>query len=96
MSNEPTVDLNLPLKTAETLHAILEDLLKDGRDEPALQRAYRILTWRILAARGGSGLTGRMVEIARKAETVEEYEAARNRALGPILEGLESAENRDP
>jgi hypothetical protein len=96
LSNEPTVDLNLPLKTAETLHAVLEDLLKDGRDEPALQRAYRILTWRILAARGGTGLTGRMVEIARKAETVEEYEAARNRALGPILDGLESAENRDP
>ena len=96
MSNEPTVDLNLPLKTAETLHAVLEDLLKDGRDEPALQRAYRILTWRILAARGGSGLTGQMVEIAQKAETVEEYEAARNRALGPILDGLESAENRDP
>jgi hypothetical protein len=96
LSNEPTVDLNLPLKTAETLHAVLEDLLKDGRDEPALQKAYRILTWRILAARGGTGLTGRMVEIARKAETVEEYEAARNRALGPILDGLESAENRDP
>jgi hypothetical protein len=96
LSNEPTVDLNLPLKTAETLHALLEDLLKDGRDEPALQRAYRILTWRILAVRGGSGLTGQMVEIARKAQTVEEYEAARNRALGPILEGLESAENRDP
>ncbi len=96
MSDEPTVDLNLSLKTAETLHVVLEDLLKDGRDEPALQRAYRILTWRILAARGGSGLTGRMVEIARKAETVEEYEAARDRALGPILDGLESAENRDP
>jgi hypothetical protein len=96
LSNEPTVDLNLPLKTAETLHAVLEDLLKDGRDEPALQRAYRILAWRILAARGGSGLTARMVEIARKAETVEEYEAARDRALGPILDGLESPENRDP
>ncbi len=96
MSDEPTVDLNLSLKTAETLHAVLEDLLKDGRDEPALQRAYRILAWRILAARGGSGLTGQMVEIARRAETVEEYEAARDRALGPILDGLESAENRDP
>ncbi|MDP8952068.1 MAG: hypothetical protein M3N18_07500 [Actinomycetota bacterium] len=96
MSDEPTVDLNLPLKTAETLHAALEDLLGDGRDEPALQRAYRILAWRILAARGGSGLTGRMAEIARRAGTVEEYEAARDRALGPILDGLESPENRDP
>ena len=31
-----------------------------------------------------------------EAESVEEYEAARDRALGPILDGLESAENRDP
>ena len=94
--DEPTVDLRLPLETAEDLHAVLEDLLESGREEAALERAYRILAWRILAARGGSGLTGQMVEIARKAETVEEYEAARDRALGPILDGLESAENRDP
>ncbi len=58
--------------------------------------AYRILAWRILAAKGGPGLTGRMAEIARRAGTVEEYEAARDRALGPILDGLESPENRDP
>ena len=96
MSDEPTVDLSLPLKTAETLHAALEDLLEGGRDEAALQWAYRVLAWRILAVRGGAGLTGRMAEIARKAGTVEEYEAARDRVLGPVLDGLESAENRDP
>jgi hypothetical protein len=96
LSDEPTVDLSLPLKTAETLHAALEDLIEDGRDEAALQRAYRILAWRILAVRGGTGLTGRMSEIARNAKTVEEYEAERDRALGPILQGLESPENRDP
>jgi hypothetical protein len=37
-----------------------------------------------------------MAELARQASSVEEYEAARNAALGPILDGLESAENRDP
>ncbi len=94
--NEPTVDLNLPLKTAETLHAALEDLLEGGREEVALQRAYRILAWRILAVKGGTGLTGRLSELARQSGSVEEYEAARDKTLGPILDGLESAENRDP
>jgi hypothetical protein len=93
---EPTVELSLPLKTAETLHAALEDLLEGSHDEAALEKAYRVLTWRILAVKGGAGLTGRMTELAREAESVEEYEAARDRALGPILDGLESAENRDP
>lgn len=94
---EPTVELKLPLKTAETLHAALEDLLEsDGHDEADLERAYRTLAWRILAVKEGSGLTGRMAELAREAGSVEEYEAARNEALGPILDGLESAENRDP
>ena len=93
---EPTVELKLPLKTAETLHAALEDLLESGHDDVDLERAYRTLAWRILAAKGGSGLTGRMAELARKAGSVEEYEAARDEALGPILDGLESAENRDP
>jgi hypothetical protein len=37
-----------------------------------------------------------MADIARGAESVEEYEAARDEALGPILDGLESGENRDP
>ncbi len=96
MSDEPTVDLNLPLKTAEALHATLEALLEGGRDEAALQRTYRILAWRILAAKGGTGLTERLSDLARQAGSLEEYEAARDRVLGPILDGLESAENRDP
>ena len=94
---EPTVELKLPLKTAETLHAALEDLLEsDGHDEADLERAYRTLAWRILAVKDGSGLTSRMAELAREAGSVEEYEAARDKTLGPILDGLESAENRDP
>ena len=94
--DEPTVELKLTLNTAETLHATLEDLLESGRNEAALENAYRILTWRILAVKRGTGLTGWMAELAREAGNVEEYEAARDRALGPILDGLESAENRDP
>ena len=93
---EPTVELKLPLKTAETLHATLEGLLERGHDEADLERAYHTLAWRILAVKGGVGLTGRMVELAREAESVEEYEAARDEALGPVLDSLESAENRDP
>jgi hypothetical protein len=49
-----------------------------------------------LTVKDGSGLTGRMAALAREAGSVEEYEAARDEALGPILDGLESAENRDP
>jgi hypothetical protein len=94
---EPTVELKLPLKTAETLHAALEDLLESGgHDEADLERAYRTLAWRILTVKDGSGLTGRMAALARDAGSVEEYEAARDEALGPILDSLESAENRDP
>ncbi len=94
---EPTVELKLPLKTAETLHAALEDLLESGgHDEADLERAYRTLAWRILTVKDGSGLTGRIAALAREAESVEEYEAARDEALGPILDSLESAENRDP
>lgn len=92
--------VNLPLEAAETLHGALEDMLENGHAGPELERAYRVLAWRILAAKGergdGSGLTARMAEAARDAETVEEYEAARDDVLGPILDGLESAENRDP
>jgi hypothetical protein len=94
---EPTVELKLPLKTAETLHAALEDLLESGgHDEADLERAYRTLAWRILTVKDGSGLTGRMAALARDAGSVEEYEAARDEALGPILDSLESTENRDP
>lgn len=96
MPNEKVVALNLPLETAEKLHAAVEGLLEEGRGDPALQRAYRILAWRILASRGGTGLTATMAGIAREAKTVEEYETARDEALGPILGGLESPENRDP
>ncbi len=96
----PTVKLSLPLEAAETLHAALEDLLegsrRDSDREAALERVYRVLAWRILAFKGGAGLTGRMAQLARESRTLEEYEAARDRALGPILDGLESAENRDP
>ena len=97
----PTVQLSLPLEAAEALHAVLEERLEsDQRDssdnEAGLERAYRVLAWRILALKSGTGLTGRMARLAREARTVEEYEAARDRALGPILDGLENAENRDP
>ena len=87
----------LPLETAEALHTALEDLLEGNHpEEVTLEKVQRILTWRILAAKGGIGLTGWMAELARKAESLGEYEAARERVLGPILDGLENAENRDP
>jgi hypothetical protein len=96
----PTVQLSLPLEAAETLHAVLENLLEDDQrnngEVASLERVYRVLAWRILALKSGAGLTGRMAQLAREARTVEEYEAARDRALGPILDGLENAENRDP
>ena len=90
------VELRLSLDEAEALHAALEEMLEEGRGDPRLERSYRVLGWRILAVRGGTGLTGRLAELAREAESLEEYEAARERALGPILDGLESGENRDP
>ena len=96
----PTVQLSLPLEAAEALHAVLENLLEDDQrnnsEVASLERVYRVLAWRILALKSGTGLTGRMAQLAREARTVEEYEAARDRALGPILDGLENAENRDP
>jgi hypothetical protein len=90
------VEIPLPLEEAEALHAALEDLLGGAGKDPRLERAYRLLEWRILAAKGGTGLTGRIAELAREARSLEDYEAARERALGPILEGLERGENRDP
>jgi hypothetical protein len=75
---------------------VLEELLEGGWDDPRLERSYRLLGWRMLAAKGGTGLTERIAGLAREAETLEEYEAARDRALGPILDGLERGENRDP
>ena len=90
------VELRLSLDEAEALHAALEEMLEEGRGDSRLEHSYRVLGWRILAVRGGTGLTGRLAELAREAESLEEYEAARERALGPILDGLESSENRDP
>jgi len=94
--NLKPVDLRLSLEEARALHAALEEIVESGREDPPLSRAYRILNWRILAASEGSGLTRRMSELARQANNAEEYEAARDDALGPILEGLERGENRDP
>ena len=90
------VELRLSLDEAEALHAALEEMLEEGREDPRLERSYRVLGWRILAARGGTGLAGQLAELARGAESLEEYEAARQRTLGPILDVLESGENRDP
>jgi len=93
---ESIVELRLSVEEAEALHALLERLLEGGEQDPRLERSYRLLGWRILAARGGKGLTARMAELAREADSLEEYEAARETALGPVLEGLEGGENRDP
>jgi len=98
--DERRVELALSPAEADALHAAIEDLLESGLGTPELQRAYRLLGWRILAARegesGGAGLIGRMAHIAREAGSLEDYEAARDQELGPIIGGLESGENRDP
>ena len=96
MPGEPRVELRLTLDEADALHAAMEGLLQEGREDPRLERSYRVLGWRILAAKGGTGLTERLAGLAREAGSLEEYEAARERTLGPILDGLQSAENRDP
>ena len=96
MQDEPTVELHLSLDEAETLHALLEDSLEGGEQDPRLERSYRLLGWRILAARGGTGLTGRVAGLARRADSLEDYEAAREKMLGPVLDGLERGDNRDP
>jgi hypothetical protein len=96
LHKDPTVELHLSLDEAVSLHALLEDLLEKGEGDHNLERSYRLLGWRILAARGGTGLTARVARLARQAGTLEQYEAARDRELGPVLDGLESAENRDP
>ena len=96
MHRQPAVELWIPLEEAEALHALLERLLEGGEQDPHLEHSYRLLGWRILAARGGTGLTGRIADLAREADSLEEYEAARERELGPVLDGLERGENRDP
>ena len=96
MPDDRPVHLHLTLEEAEALHAALEDLLETGAAPAVLERPHRLLAWRALAARDGSGLTARLATIAREANSLEEFEAARDDELGPILDGLESAENRDP
>jgi hypothetical protein len=96
LHRDPNVEISLSLDEAESLHALLEDLLEKEEVDQSLERPYRLLAWRLLAARGGTGLTGRIAVLAREADTLEEYEEARDLELGPVLDGLESAENRDP
>lgn len=96
MTERPPVELRLSLEEAQALHALLEDLLESGEKDPHLERSYRLLGWRILAAKGGTGLTGHMAVLAREAQDLEGYETARDAALGPVLDGLERSENRDP
>ena len=96
MAENRPIQLHLTVEEAEALHAALEDLLETGAAPPALERPHRLLAWRALAARDGTGLTARLAAIACEANTLEEFEAARDEELGPILDGLESAENRDP
>ena len=96
MSEDNSVGLRLSLPEAEALHALLEDLLEGGEEDPHLERSYRLLAWRMLATKGGTGLTGRIAALAREAQTLEEYETARDAELGPVLDGLERGENRDP
>ena len=88
--------MRLSLEEGKALHALLEHLLESGEQDQLLERSYRLLGWRILAATGGKGLTGRIAGLAREANSLEEYEAARERELGPVLDGLERGENRDP
>lgn len=90
------MELRLSLDEAETLHALLERVLEGGEQDPHLERSYRLLGWRLLAAKGGTGLTGRMAGLAREARNLEEYETARDAVFGPLLDGLERGENRDP
>jgi hypothetical protein len=96
LPGDSEVELRLSLDEADALHGALEGLLEGGREDPRLERFYRVLGWRLLAVKGGTALAGRLAGLAREAETLEEYEAARERVLGPILDGLENTENRDP
>ena len=86
----------LSVSEAESVHAALEDALESGKGGSELELAYRRLGWRLSAARGGSGLSARVAEIARESESLEEFERKRDEELGPLLDGLESGENRDP
>lgn len=88
--------LALSMSEAESVHAVLENALESGEGGSELELAYRRLGWRLSAARGGSGLSARISEIARDSQSLEEFERKRDEELGPLLDGLESGENRDP
>lgn len=90
------MELALTLAEAERAHAALERALESGEGDEPLELAYRRLGWRLLAARTGSGLTAKLAEIARNAQTLEQFERERDAELGPIVGGLENGENRDP
>lgn len=96
MPEDRPVRIDLSIREAEALHAALEDILENAPSIPNLDRPHRLLAWRTLAAKTGTGLTARLADLARQADTLEQYEASRDEELGPILDGLESAENRDP
>ena len=85
MHRDSAVELRLSLEEAKALHALLERLLENGEQDQRLERSYRLLGWRILAATGGKGLTGRIAGLAREAESLEEYETARDSELGPVV-----------
>ena len=95
-SERGEVELSLTLAEAESAHAALERTLEGGEGDETLELAYRRLGWRLLAAKEGSGLTATLADMARRAESLEQFERERDAELGPILGGLESGENRDP
>ena len=90
------MELRLSLDEAEALHALLEGMLEGGEQNSNLERSYRLLGWRLLSAKGGTGLTGCIAGLARDARNLEEYETSRDAVLGPVLDGLERGKNRDP
>ena len=69
MTVDRPVHLRLTVEEAEALHAALENLLETGAAPPILERPHRLLAWRALAARDGSGLTARLSSIAREASS---------------------------
>lgn len=95
-TRNPDVEITLSPAEADALHAALEELLERGDGNEKLERVYRLLGWKFLATKGGTGLTGRLADIAKRSESLEEFETTRDEELGPIIEGLERPENRDP
>ena len=96
MPQDRPVHLQLTVEEAEALHIALENLAETGAAPAALRHPHRLLAWRLLAVTEGTGLTARLAAIARNSRTLEEFESRRDEELGPILDGLESAKNRDP